>query len=265
MSAEVRITREGALAGRRIVVTRARAQGGSLIEKLEALGAEVLLLPAIEIVPPASFAPLDAALLQLHAYDWLVVTSANAVRVLRERMRVLGIAAAGWGHVKCAAVGPATRAALEELGLRVTAMPEHYVAEALAETLRGRVNGKRVLLVRASVARDVVPEALRGKGARVEIVEAYRTVMPQGAGAAARALFTGGHVPDAVTFMSASAVTNVCRLLRDAGVARPPELKAISIGAVTTAALREQGWPEAAEAGISTEDGLVEACVRALG
>ncbi len=256
--------REGPLTGKRIVVTRARAQSGSLIEKLVALGAEVLLLPAIEIVPPVSYAPLDAALLALDTYEWLVVTSANAVRVLGERMHLLGIGAATFAHVQIAAVGPATRAALEKLGLRITAMPEQYVAEALVNALRGRMTGKRVLLVRASVARDVVPEALAAEGARLDIVEAYRTVMPQGTGAVAQAWFTGEHVPDAVTFMSSSAVINFCRLLRDASVARPPGIKAISIGAVTTAALREQGWEAAAEALASTEAGLVEACVCAL-
>jgi uroporphyrinogen-III synthase len=253
-----------ALSGKRVVVTRARAQSGSLIEKLEAVGAAVALLPAIEIVPPASYAPLDAALAQLHAYDWLVVTSANAVRVLGERMRLLGMVAQGLAHLKCAAVGPATQAALEELGLRVMVAPERYVAEELMQALHGRVGGRRVLLVRASVARDVVPAALRAEGARVEIIEAYRTVMPERAGAATRALFTAGSVPDAVTFMSSSAVANFCRLLEQAAVARPPQLKAISIGPVTTATLREHGWTPAAEAAAATEDGLVEACVRLL-
>lgn len=257
-------TRDGPLAGKRIVVTRTRAQSGSLIEKLEALGAEVLLLPTIEIVPPVSYAPLDAALAQLHAYDWLVVTSANAVRVMGERMRLLGVADQ-LASLKCAAVGPTTGAALQELGLRVMAMPDRYVAEALAVALRGRVQGSRVLLVRASVARDVVPNALRAEGARVEIVEAYRTVMPEGAAAAVRALFAEEKVPDAVTFMSSSTVTNFCRLLAEAGVAWQPGWKAISIGAVTTAALRQHGWMPASEAAVSTEDGLVEACVQALG
>jgi uroporphyrinogen-III synthase len=253
-----------ALSGKRVVVTRARTQSGSLIEKLETVGARVVLLPAIEIVPPASYAPLDAALAQLHAYDWLVVTSANAVRVLGERMRLLGMVAQGLAHLKCAAVGPATQAALEELGLRVMAMPDRYVAEALVEALRGRVGGRRVLLVRASVARDVVPAALQAEGARVETIDAYRTVMPDRAGALMRALFAAGSVPDAITFMSSSAVTNFCRLLEQAAVARPPDLKAISIGPVTTATLREHGWAPAAEAAAATEDGLVEACVRLL-
>jgi uroporphyrinogen-III synthase len=254
----------GPLAGRRIVVTRAAQQSGGLREPLEQQGAEVLLLPTIEIVPPDSYAPLDDALRRAGDFDWLVVTSANAVRVMDERLTALGLGAQSLAHVRCAAVGPSTADALRELGLAVDVVPERYVGEALADALADRVRGQRVLLVRAALARDVVPESLIAAGAEVAIVDAYCTVVPADAAGRARAVFGAESLPDAVVFTSGSTVTHLLDVLRDAGLAFPSQVACVSIGPVTSAALREAGLPVASEAETASLDGLVDACVRFL-
>lgn len=254
-----------ALSGRTILVTRARHQAGRLAEALRARGATVLEIPAIAMEPPPSYAALDATLRELSAYQWLVVTSANAVEALRGRMAEMGIAPEAFRNVQVAAVGSATTAALRDLGLSVAVTPKEYVAESLVEALGDRVAGQRVLLVRAMVARDVIPDALRERGARVNILDAYRTVIPADSVTAVRTIFApGGRVPDAATFTSSSTVTNFLALLREAGVATPESMKAISIGPVTSATLRENGWEPAAEADPHDLEGLVAAVLRAL-
>ena len=172
----------GPLVGRRIVVTRAARQSGGVAERLEQQGAEVLLLPTIEIVPPESYALLDDALREAKQFAWLVVTSSNAVRVIGGRLAELAFPVESLAHLHCAAVGPSTAEALRTLGLAVEVIPERYVGDALADALKDRVRGQPVLLVRAAVARDVVPDALAAAGAEVTVVDAYRTVVPADAG-----------------------------------------------------------------------------------
>jgi uroporphyrinogen-III synthase len=250
------------LAGRTILVTRARQQAGQLSEKLRALGASVVEIPAIEIVALESYADLDGALRNLSQYQWLIVTSANGVTALAGRLLPAGIAAADFGHLKIAAVGSATARALSELGLEVAFTPAEYVAESLVEALGERVRGQRVLLARAAVARDVIPDALRARGADVDVVDAYRTVVPAESVTAIRTLLgRGGGGVDAATFTSSSTVTNFLGLLREAGVARPESLRAVSIGPITSRTLRENGWEPAAEADPHDLAGLVEAVV----
>jgi uroporphyrinogen-III synthase len=252
----------GPLAGRRIVVTRAAQQSSGLRERLEQQGAEVLLLPTIEIVPPESYAPLDDALRQAGFFAWLVVTSANAVRVMDERLTALGLGVQSLAHLRCAAVGPSTADALRSMGLAVNVVPERYVGEALAHALADRVRGQRVLLVRAAVARDVVPESLKAAGAQVTVVDAYRTVVPADGVGRARAVFTDEPLPDAVVFTSGSTVWHLLDVLREAGLAFPPQVACVSIGPVTSTALRDAGLVVAAEAETASLDALVDACVR---
>jgi uroporphyrinogen-III synthase len=252
----------GPLAGRRIVVTRAARQSGGLQERLEQQGAEVLLLPTIEIGPPDSFAPLDDALWHVGGFDWLVVTSANAVRVIGERLTELGLASAALGRLRCAAVGPSTADALHEMGLEVEVVPERAIGEALAEALADRVRGQSVLLVRAAVARDVVSEALAVAGATVTIVDAYRTVVPADAMERARVVFDPELLPDAVAFTSGSTATHLLDVLRQAGLVFPRDVACLSIGPVTSASLRDAGLLVAAEAETASLDALVDACVR---
>lgn len=253
------------LQGRTVLVTRARHQAGRLSEELRERGAEVIEIPAIEIVPPKSYEPLDAALGNLSQYRWLILTSANAVEALRGRTAAAGIDAAAFAGVEIAAVGSATARALEELGLRVAVTPEEYVAESLVEALGERTRGQRVLLARAAVARDAIPDALRAGGAAVDVADAYRTVIPEDSVSAIRIIFAaGGRAPDAVTFTSSSTVTNFGSLLREAGVVAPAGMRAVSIGPVTSRTLREQGWEAAAEADPHDLGGLVEAVIRAV-
>jgi uroporphyrinogen-III synthase len=253
------------LAGRRILVARARHQAGQLSEKLRALGAEVVEIPAIEIVPPSSYAELDWALGNLPQYQWLIVTSANGVRALAGRMKELGIEVGAFAGVKIAAVGSATARALRDLGL-VAVTPSEYVAESLVDALGDGVRGQRVLLVRAAVARDVIPDALRGRGAVVDVVDAYRTVIPEESVTEIGTIFgPGGRGVDAATFTSSSTVTNFLNLLQVAGAETPKTMRAVSIGPITSQTLRDNGWEPAAEADPHDLGGLVAAVVRAVG
>jgi uroporphyrinogen-III synthase len=253
------------LVGRRILVTRARHQAGQLSEKLRALGAEVVEIPALSIVPPESYAELDRALGNLSQYQWLIVTSANGAQALGERMQALGVGADALRHMRVAAVGSATAKSLGDQGLQIAVTPAEYVAESLVEALGERVGGGRVLLVRAAVARDVIPDALRARGATVDVVNAYRTVIAEESVTAVRTLFgAGGQVPDAATFTSSSTVTNFLNLLGEAGVEAPKTMLAVSIGPITSGTLRENGWEPVAEADPHDLDGLVEALVKAL-
>jgi uroporphyrinogen-III synthase len=252
----------GPLAGRRIVVTRAERQSGGLRERLERQGAEVLLLPTIEIAPPESYESLDDALRDAKRFAWLVATSANAVRVIGERMAELALPVGSLAHLRCAAVGVSTADALRALGLAVEVVPERYVGEALADALKNQVRGQRVLLVRAAVARDVVPDALTAAGAALTIVDAYRNVIPADAVGRARAVFGSDPLADAVAFTSGSTVMHLLDVLREAGLVFPRAVACVSIGPVTSAVLRDAGLTVAAEAETASLDGLVAACLR---
>jgi uroporphyrinogen-III synthase len=253
------------LTGRRILVTRARHQAGQLSEKLRALGAEVIEIPTIQIVPPASYEELDRALGSLPRYQWLIVTSANGAKALGERMDALGISASAFGHLKVAAVGSATARALQQMGFPIAVTPEEYVAESLVEALGNQVAGKRILLARAAVARDVIPDTLLAGGAMVDVVDAYRTVIPDESVTAVRELFgSAGALPDIATFTSSSTVTNYLNLLRASGITVPADLPAVSIGPITSGTLRENGWEPAAEADPHDLSGLVAAVVKVV-
>jgi uroporphyrinogen-III synthase len=254
------------LAAKRILITRARHQAGRLAEALEEQGAEVLRLPTIEIVPPETYAHLDAVLEVISGFDWLIVTSANGAAALADRMQFLRIRSEHLKHLQVAAIGPATAVAVGRIGLTVSAMPDEYVAEAVVAMLREKVAGRRVLLARAAVARDIIPEQLRKCGADIHVVEAYRTVIPADSIEQVRALFGEGEpLPDAVTFTSSSTVNNFFALLAAAGIELPPGLKAISIGPVTSRTLRQHHWEPVREAAKYDIPGLVAACVKVLG
>ena len=243
------------LRGRRIVVTRARGQADALGARLSALGAQAIELPTIEIAPAADYEPLDRALLELSAYDWLIFTSANGVRCFVDR---LDASPTDWRRLRAriCAIGPATRAALEALHLKVDLMGKEYVAEGLLEAFAPYdLEGARILLPRAAVARDLVPVELTRRGARVDVVEAYRTVIPEDAAQKAAAL---GAV-DAITFTSSSTVRN---FVHAGGVQALAGAKVVTIGPVTTATAREAGILVASEAHPYTVDGLVEALLQ---
>jgi uroporphyrinogen-III synthase len=245
------------LAGRRILVTRAAKQAGKLSSGLLALGAIPVEVPVLEILPPADFAPLDAALRQLDRYDWLILTSANAVRSLAERANALGIPLQ-IASCKVAGVGQATAAEAEKSGLKVALIPESYVAESLVSALASQIAGRKVLLARAAVARDIIPDALSKAGATVDVVDAYRNAMPAAAPEQLRRALA--EVIDAATFTSSSSAMHLAEAAKQAGIAFPfAGVPAISIGPITSQTLRELGWPPAAEANPYDIRGLIAA------
>ncbi len=257
------------LAGTRILVGRARHQAGSLSVSLRSLGASVIEIPFIEIRKPQSYRPLDDALKNIATYDWLILTSANGVEAMWERIRKLRITRANLKHLQIAAIGPATKRAIVKHGLKVKMVPEEYVAESVVKGLRDQVNGKRVALIRAKVARDVIPEELRAAGAHVDVIEAYETVAPEKSRARLRLLLkSAARRPHIVTFTSSSSVRNFAELLGISAAARlrSGPLKHVqfaSIGPVTSATLRELQMPVAIEAREFTMGGLIRAIVLA--
>jgi uroporphyrinogen-III synthase/uroporphyrinogen III methyltransferase/synthase len=240
-------------------------QAGKLSEGLRALGAEPVEVPVLEIRPPESFAPLDAALRQLDHYDWLILTSANAVRALTDRTAFLGIATPQLAGLRVAAIGEATAAAARHAGLLVAFVPEAYLAESLVagllQSLQNPPSSQRILLARAAVARDVIPDALQAAGATVDVVDAYRNVLPEAAPERLRAALADGI--DAATFTSSSSATHLAEAARVAGIAWPlAAVPAVSIGPITSQTLRALGWPPAAEANPSDIPGLIAAVLR---
>lgn len=202
------------LNGWRILVSRARKQAGALSDGLRDLGAEVLEIPFIEIRPPRSFKAINEALKLISEYEWLILTSVNGVEALFERMTKLNVPKSALAHLRIAAIGPATKAAIEKQGLKVEVTPKEYVAESVVESLAAKVKGKRVLLCRAKIARDVIPRELRRAGAYIDVVEAYETVIPQSSRVKLRAALRDPRKrPHAITFTSSSTVRNYVSLL----------------------------------------------------
>lgn len=257
------------LAGTRILVGRARHQAGSLSTSLRSLGASVIEIPFIEICKPKSYQALDEALKNIKDYDWLILTSVNGVEAMWRRLRKLRVARRNLKRLQIAAIGPATKKAIVKHGLKVKMVPEEYVAESVVKGLRDKVKGKRVLLIRAKVARDVIPEELRAAGAEVDVVEAYETVVPEKSRARLRALMkNSARCPHIVTFTSSSTAKNFADLLGkftadSHGVGLLKNLQFASIGPVTSATLRELQMPVAIEAREFTMGGLIRAIVLA--
>jgi len=258
------------LRGVRVLVGRARHQAGALSTELRNQGAEVLEIPFIQIRKPRSFRPLDTALKNLASYDWLILTSVNGVEAMWNRLQKLSIVpwrsdssriGASVPVLRVAAIGPATKKAIEQRNLKVDVVPKEYVAESVVRSLKEKVKGKRVLLVRAKVARDVIPHELQKAGAQVDVVEAYETVVPQTSRRRLRtALRSPNERPNVVTFTSSSTVKNFVELLGQP----EPKLDGIhmaSIGPVTSATLKDLGLPVDIAAREFTIPGLVAAIV----
>lgn len=248
------------LAGKRVLVTRSAEQAGPLVDLLRGQGADVIVIPAIriELIHPSP--ALDHCLGRLPGYQWLILTSANGVAALSERMKELGIFPQAFARMQCVAVGEATADAMRALGLRVDIVPEEYVAESLVAALKHLVAGKNVLLIRGTLARDIIPKALKEAGAWVDTADAYHTVVPTDSVARMREVFLSTTPPDIVTFTSSSTVNNFIRLMNASGFSeRPATLWAASIGPVTSTTLREHGWAPWVEAHEHTMPGLVDA------
>ncbi len=244
-----------------MLITRAKEQAGNLAEELQSLGATVLEIPTIEIRPPASYEALDIAIQRLENYDWLILTSVNGVRALFARLEKQGFGSEKLLHLNIAAIGPATSSEIESHGLPVDVVPEEYVAEAVVEALRDEVRGKRVLLVRAKVARDVIPQQLRLAGATVHVMEAYETVVPESSRARLHEVLDDpSERPTAITFTSSSTVRNFVSLLDSEDSAKSLKgITLVSIGPVTSATMRELSLPVNIEADEHSIPGLVRA------
>ena len=287
------------LTGIRVLVGRARHQAGALSAELRKRGAQVIEVPFIEIREPKSFHPLDAALKNLGSYDWLILTSVNGVESTWDRMRKIREAydfnrsariskstgSVAEGRLRIAAIGPATQKAIEQRGAGVDVVPKEYVAESVVRSLRSKVKGKRVLLIRAKVARDVIPLQLRKAGAQVDVVEAYETIVPRFSRSRLdAALKNPRNRPHVITFTSSSTVRNFVALVNPRtatarGVQprqRAPRARAksvlaclegirlASIGPVTSSTLRELGLRVDIQAKEFTIPGLVKAISQAL-
>lgn len=252
------------LAAKRVLVGRAKAQAGALAKLLREQGAKVTAIPFIDIRRPKSFKLLDSSLKEILEYDWLILTSANGVEALFERMKKLRMEPGWLAHLRIAAIGPATKKAIEKHELNVSVVPKEYVAESVVAALKKRVEGRRVLLVRAKVARDVIPDELRRAGAAVDVVEAYETVLPKSSRAELLRALNSKRRPDVITFTSSSTVRNFVELIgqKAAYSGLLDGVALASIGPVTTATLKELGLKADIKAKEFTMPGLVEAIVR---
>ena len=249
------------LFGRCVVVTRARAQAGELSVELERLGAEVYEFPTIQIQAPEDFGPLDAAIRDLDSFGWIVFTSVNGVEAFLERLWHHGLdLRAVPRRAKVAAIGPATAQRIEEVGLRVDVVPEEYRAEALIEVLEtDSIAGERVLIPRAKVAREILPDKLREAGAEVVVPPAYESA-PSSEGKNELARRLGAGEVDCVTFTASSTVENFVGAFGPGeAVGLLAETRVVCIGPITAETARGHGLRVDTEAEEYTIPGLVEA------
>jgi uroporphyrinogen III methyltransferase/synthase len=241
------------LFGLRVVVTRARAQASGLAATLAALGADVIELPAIRVVPRIDSAEVSDAVGAIHSYALVCLTSPNGVRLLFDALEAAGLDARALANATVAAIGPGTARALAARGIRADVVPERSVAEALVESLEAvDVTDRPVLVARAADARDVLPDALRERRAKVDVVALYETVAEEPDPEAVEAASSA----DYVTFTSSSTVRNFVAAI---GGGFPERARVASIGPVTSEAAREAGLTVDVEAESHDLDGLVEA------
>ncbi|MFP4532360.1 MAG: uroporphyrinogen-III synthase, partial [Desulfobacterales bacterium] len=251
------------LFGRRIVVTRARKQASDMIERLSALGAECLEYPAIKIVPPKDFKPLDRAIKHLSDYDWLVFTSVNGVEMFFDRLFANQKDARALGHIRTASIGPATADRLLSYGISSDIIPESYHAESVVEAFKNiPVKEARVLLPRAAEARPVLPEELARMGAKVDEIITYHTVLADDKQAGLIEALSVKNV-DMITFTSSSTVTNFKSLLPAERFEELVDGVAVAaIGPITADTARKNGFSVDLEAEEYTIPGLCDAICR---
>ena len=250
------------LYGKRILVTRARAQASSFAAQLEELGAEVVQFPTIRIAPALDSEPLRRAVNQIDHYDWIVFTSVNGVEYLWEELRASGRDTRSLAGVSLCAIGPATAASLEMHGAHADVVPAEFVSEAAVPAMLAEspLAGARVLLPRADIARSALPELLRAEGAEVHEVTAYRTVIDDHESESMRDELNRTSI-DLITFTASSTVRNFVQLFgTNTGGA-----KVASIGPITSRTARELGLEVDVEAAEYTIPGLVQAIAEKLG
>ncbi len=245
------------LNGKKVLITRPKAQTNGFVESLVRLGAQPVCFPVIQIVPIPNNDILDQALANLERYDWLVLTSANAVKVVWGQIAALNITALP-KTLRIATIGPKTAVALERVGISPDFVPEEYVAEAILPGL-GDLEGRWVLLPRADIARQTLPEAITQAGGIAHEIAVYRTVPPEPDAAGLQALQIG---VDVVTFTSSSTVRNFYKMTNSAGL-DPLHLPGnpiyACIGPITASTARDLGFPVNLVASEYTVDGLIGA------
>jgi len=251
------------LFGRRIMVTRPREQAAELSSQLEELGAEAVICPAIRIVPPSTYEPLDRAIGELDRYRWLVFTSINGVEHFFLRLNALGKDSRALAGLKLCAIGPGTAAGLFRRGLLVDLVPDRYVAEGIIEAMRERAAaGQKVLLPRAGEAREILPRELQKMGLEVNTVAAYHTRYETVDPEHFRKIFLLSPGLDAVTFTSSSTVQGFVSMLQAAGLEQLPDRTKIAcIGPITADKARQLGFPVHVQADNYTISGLIQALV----
>jgi uroporphyrinogen III methyltransferase/synthase len=245
------------LFGKRVVVTRARSQASDLVFRLHSMGADVVELPTISLEPLDDYSALDAALDKLPKYDWVVFTSVNAVDFFMDRLFHSPHDLRDF-QAKICAIGSTTREMIESLHLKVDLMPEDSSSEGVAAAFSANydLKGASVLLPRAQSAREVIPDSLRGMGAHVDIVDAYRNVIPDSSREHARELFNSNKKPDWIIFSSSSAVKNLLAMV-DAGTLAG--VRIASLGPVTSRTVRMHGLEVSCEAKQASMEALVDA------
>jgi uroporphyrinogen III methyltransferase / synthase len=249
------------LFGRRIVVTRPRAQAAAFADLLEAAGAEVIPLPTIETVPPTSLGALDDAIRRAAEFDWVVFTSANGVRVFFDRLQSVGADVRDWHRARFAAIGPQTAKALQAFCVRVDTVPDEFRAEGVVAALaQAGVAGTRMLLPRAAGARAVLPQRLRELGAAVEEVTTYATVLPQRSADEVRELLSRGRA-DLLTFTSSSTVHNFAAIFGDRLGQLLQDARIGCIGPITAQTARSYGMQVAIQPNTYTVPAFVNAII----
>ena len=251
------------LFGRKIVITRARAQASGLVAELNRLGAQCIEVPTIKIAPPEDIKPLETAIDDLGQYDWLVLTSVNGVKYFFDTLFAKGKDVRALGHLKFACIGPVTKERLADYGIISDILPDTYQAESVVEAFSDLdMTGKKVLLPRAKKARTILPEQLTRMGALVDEVTAYETRLADEGKEMLIDMLEAGDI-DAVTFTSSSTVTNFLTLLEGQNASALLEKVVLaSIGPITSDTIRAQGLTPDIEAGAFTIDGLIEALLK---
>jgi uroporphyrinogen III methyltransferase/synthase len=253
------------LAGRTVVVTRAASQAGQFVTELERYGAKVIICPTIEITEPESYERLDEAIDHLYGYDWLIFTSANAIEYFLRRLNARGVGVEALDEIKVCAIGQASADKLRDAHVHVDVIPSQSKAEgvfdALSEFVGGveKLHGLNILLPRAAVARDYLPKALEDAGARVDVVTAYRTIVPENLDRGRLSAMLAGSA-DCIAFTSSSTVKNLALLFDTHDLSKVLSgLTIACIGDVTAATAAEYGLHVDIQPGQTTVKDLAEA------
>jgi uroporphyrinogen III methyltransferase/synthase len=255
------------LFGKRIVLTRAQEQAGEFARLLRAYGAEPISAPTIKMIPPSDWDALDQAIAALSSYSWLIFTSVNGIAPFMERLKTARRDVRALAHLQIGAIGPRTAEELRRYGLTADLIPSEYQAEGMVAAMsRHELRGTKVLIPRAEVAREMLPEQLRAQGATVDVIAVYRTVPPEAGLSRLKEQIQAGAI-DVITFTSSSTVTNFVDLIGGAQEARRLGAKTTiaCIGPITARTAEEYGLPVTIMPGENTIPALAQAIVRFYG